>query len=217
MAANFWETAWAERRIGFHQPEVNADLVSEAPWFLDDRPHRVLVPLCGKTVDMAWMAARGHEVVGVELTEQGAHEFFADRGLTPTASSVGAFTALRAGAITILRGDIFDLHTADEAPFDRIWDRAAMIALPPDLRPRYQAQMADLVGAGATMLLNVLEYDPTRMTGPPFSVPAAEVEAAFAGLPVTLLARADQMDDRWRERGHSWMTRHLYRVGAAGR
>lgn len=217
MAANFWETAWAERRIGFHQPEVNADLVSEAGWFLDDKPHRVLVPLCGKTVDMAWMAARGHEVVGVELTEQGAHEFFADRGLTPTASSVGAFTALRAGAITILRGDIFDLHTADEAPFDRIWDRAAMIALPPDLRPRYQAQMADLVGAGATMLLNVLEYDPTRMTGPPFSVPAAEVEAAFAGLPVTLLARADQMDDRWRERGHSWMTRHLYRVGAAGR
>lgn len=217
MAANFWETAWAERRIGFHQPEVNADLVSEAPWFLDDRPHRVLVPLCGKTVDMKWLAARGHEVVGVELTEQGAHEFFADRGLTPTASSVGAFTALRAGAITILRGDIFDLHTADEAPFDRIWDRAAMIALPPDLRPRYQAQMADLVGAGATMLLNVLEYDPTRMTGPPFSVPAAEVEAAFAGLPVTLLARADQMDDRWRERGHSWMTRHLYRVGAAGR
>ena len=217
MPANFWETAWAERRIGFHQPEVNADLVSEAGWFLDDKPHRVLVPLCGKTVDMAWMAARGHEVVGVELTEQGAGEFFADRGLTPTATPAGAFTALRAGGITLLRGDIFDLATAGEAPFDRIWDRAAMIALPPEVRRRYQDHMAALVGAGATMLLNVLEYDPTRMQGPPFTVTAAEVETAFAGLPFTLLDRADQMDDRWRERGHTWMTRHLYRVGGTGR
>lgn len=216
MPANFWETAWAERRIGFHQPEVNEDLRSQAGWFLDGGPHRVLVPLCGKTVDMAWMAAQGHEVVGIELTEQGVNEFFADQGLTPSVTTAGRFTAYRAGRVTILRGDVFDLATAGEAPFDRIWDRAAMVALPPDLRTRYQAMIGALVADGAVMLLNVLEYDPARMQGPPFCVSAEEAEGAFVHLPVHLLDRADQMDDRWRERGHTWMTRHLYRVGPAG-
>ena len=217
MPANFWETAWAERRIGFHQPEVNADLASAAHWFLDDRPLRVFVPLCGKTVDMTWMAAMGHEVVGVELTEQGVAEFFADQGLTPSIASRGRFTAYRAGRITLLRGDVFDLPTAGEAPFDRIWDRAAMVALPPELRPPYQALLSALVTEGATMLLQVLEYDSTRMQGPPFTISPAEVEAAFFRVPIYLLDRADQMDDRWRERGHTWMTRHLYRVGPVER
>lgn len=217
MPANFWETAWAERRIGFHQPDVNEDLRAQAGWFLEGGPHRVLVPLCGKTVDMAWMAAQGHEVVGIELTEQGVNEFLAEQGLSPEVSSVGRFTAYRAGRLTILRGDVFDLATAGEAPFDRIWDRAAMVALPADLRARYQELLAVLIHEGATLLLNVLEYDATRMQGPPFSVTATEVEEAFAALPVHLLDRADQMDDRWRERGHTWMTRHLYRVGPVAR
>jgi thiopurine S-methyltransferase len=216
MGDTFWDKAWAEGRIGFHQAGVHVDLLAAAPWFLAEGPHRVLVPLCGKTVDLAWLGEQGHEVVGVELTEQGARAFFSERGLVPTEAPRGAYTALRAGRITILRGDIFDLHTAGEAPFTRIWDRAAMIALPPELRAPYQQLIAGVIASGATLLLNVLEYDATRMSGPPFCVPAAEVEAAFAHLPITLLDREDQMDDRWRERGHEWMTRHLYRVGTVG-
>jgi thiopurine S-methyltransferase len=217
MSREFWDQAWSAGRIGFHQPAVNPDLERAAPWFLDDAPHRVLVPLCGKTVDMHWLAARGHEVVGVEITAQGVEAFFAEAGLAPEVRPLGPHTAWRAGRITVLQGDIFDLAGAELLPFDRIWDRAAMIALPPELRPAYQRLLAARIEAGATLLLNVLEYDTGRMNGPPFSVAAAEVEMAFIRQHVRLLDQEDQLDDRWRERGHDWITRHLFRVEARPR
>lgn len=135
-------------------------------WDLDAQ--RVLVPLCGKSADLAWLAERGHEVTGVELSPIACEAFFAERGLEPTRDVHRAYVRWRAGRVTLLQGDIFQL----DEPFDAVWDRAALIALPPAQRGPY----ADLLRRWAPRgLLVTLVYDQSRRDGPPFSVPDEEV------------------------------------------
>lgn len=183
MEHEFWRSRWREGAIGFHEGVPNAFLVAH----LDALPPgRVLVPLCGKTEDLAYLAAHGREVIGVELVEDAARAFFAERGVTPTVAPRGALTAYTAGTITILVGDVFTVTAADVGPLAGIYDRAALIALPPDVRPRYVAHLGALAGAATPVLLVVLAYDQTKMQGPPFSVPDDEVHARYDA--VTLLA-----------------------------
>lgn len=63
---------WREGRIGWHQPDGNASL--RRHW--RGTGPRVLVPLCGKTPDLVWLAEWGNEVVGVELSEIAVQSFF---------------------------------------------------------------------------------------------------------------------------------------------
>ena len=69
--------------------------------------------------------------------------------------------------------------TGAPAPCRAWWDRAALIALPPELRPRYAAQLLELMPSGARGLLLALEYPEGEMQGPPFCVEPAEVRELF--------------------------------------
>ena len=62
MDANFWEKRWETGQIGFHLAEVNPLLVRHHH-VLPPRA-RVFVPLCGKSLDLVWLAKEGHAVVG---------------------------------------------------------------------------------------------------------------------------------------------------------
>src|SRR5688572_17571248 len=106
MTTEDWLARWREGRIGFHEGKPNAQLEHQVAHLGERRT--VLVPLCGKAEDLAYLAARGHTVVGVELAEDAVRQFFVEHGLTPAVSSRGPFTAYTAGAITLLAGDIFD-------------------------------------------------------------------------------------------------------------
>ncbi len=85
MDPAFWQERWKNQDIGFHQPEFHALL--QKYWSrLDLRPGSpVFVPLCGKSLDMVWLAQQGHRVIGAELSELAIDDFFAERGLDPTA------------------------------------------------------------------------------------------------------------------------------------
>ena len=166
MQNDLWRTRWRDGDTRWHEGKPNAFLARFA-----DRLHgRVLVPLCGKSEDLAFLAARGHDVVGVELVEDGARAFFAEHGLTPDVRG-NVYTS---GRITIVVGDFFEVAVE---PCDSVFDRAALIALPPDLRTRYVERVRALAPRG---LLVTLEYPPGAWQGPPFAVMETEVRALYA-------------------------------------
>ena len=177
MEADFWHSRWQEGRIGFHQPDVNSFLKEHWPTL--PKQSRVFVPLCGKSLDMLWLASQGHRVIGVELSEIAAQEFFAEQSVQPNVEQCGNFVSYSANNVTILCGDFFDLSTADLDGIAAVFDRAALIALPKKIRQRYAEYLRKLLPDGCQLLLVGMEYDEAALSGPPFNVPWAEISTLF--------------------------------------
>src|SRR4051812_3920329 len=192
-----WLGRWREGRTAFHEGRPNDLLVRHAARLAGRR--RVLVPLCGKSEDLAFLAARGHDVIGVELAEPAVQAFFAEHDLAPSVARRGPFVAYEvgpgavpvnpgaaataeptAGADALLAGDFFAL-TEELGPFDAVYDRAALIALPVELRAPYVARLRALVPAGAPAVVITLEYDQAAMTGPPYAVLEPELRTLYEG------------------------------------
>lgn len=187
MQAAFWHKKWADNQIGFHQSQVNPYLQAHWPALQLAPGSRVLVPLCGKSLDLLWLAGQGHQVRGVELSAQAIEAFFAGNGLQPEVSRQGQFEVWRSGEIELWCGDIFDLQTADLAECAGLYDRAALIALQQEMRSSYLQLLGKGLPAGAQGLLVTLEYDQARIDGPPFSVAEREVREGYADWQVDAL------------------------------
>jgi thiopurine S-methyltransferase len=213
MKAEYWLSRWQAGQIGFHRAEVNPRLVEQHRFLSESL--RVLVPLCGKSTDLEWLAVQGHEVVGIELSELAAEAFFSERGFVPERRSRGAFRELRHGAVTILVGDFFDATSELLGAIDGAYDRAATIALPADLRGRYAAHLQGLLPPKSRLLLVTLHYDAEG--GPPFSVSPDEVAAAYAGQQLTSLASVDAREDAPGPvgRGASFVHENVYLIEIA--
>ncbi len=186
MEEQFWRARWDAGQIGFHQSEVHEDLVREGARWLGEQPGAVLVPLCGKSLDLLWLAERA-PVLGVELVEAAVAAFFAERGLSASRATTGAYTAWTAPELprlTLLQGDIFALESLGErlSTITHVWDRAALVALPRDARAAYAANLSRLL-PGARLLLNTFDIGPDEGHGPPFSVTSEEVATLYAGRP----------------------------------
>jgi thiopurine S-methyltransferase len=175
MDRTFWLERWQKREIGFHQPKVQPALVKYWPALNIAKGATVLVPLAGKSLDMIWLAEQGYHVIGVELSELAVEEFFAEQNLTPNVRKVGQFAVSWAGNIELWRGDFFALMPADLPPIAAAYDRAALVAMPDDMQPRYANKLADLVPVGAPILLIGLDYNRNEMKGPPFAIPQSEI------------------------------------------
>ncbi len=219
MEPDFWHERWKLGQTGFHQDAVHDDLVQHANWLLGGGPKRLLVPLCGKSRDLHWAGAQGHRVTGVELSPVAARAMYQEQGLPFDESSVGPFGRVGSTDVSVLTGDVFALQpdilrsTLGDLP-DRLWDRAALVALRPDQRPRYLQALRRVLAPGARVLLNSLVYDPTLHDGPPWSVDEPEVRALWEDAQVDLVDRVDvlEQEPRWKERGHQWFRRDLYHI-----
>jgi thiopurine S-methyltransferase len=179
MEEEFWLDVWRRQHTGFHQQSVNAALRDFWPHLGLAAGDAVFVPLCGKSGDMIWLRAQGHPVVGVELSPLAAAAFFSENGLTPERRRQGSFEVAEAGGIRILCGNFFDLTPDDLAGVKAVYDRAALVALPREMRDGYAARMAEILPPGTQMLLVTLEYPQEDMEGPPFSVPLEEVQRLY--------------------------------------
>jgi thiopurine S-methyltransferase len=210
MKPEYWLERWQEDRIGFHRADANPRLVEH--YRALNETIRVLVPLCGKSVDLEWLAVHGFEVVGIELSEKAAEAFFAERSIVPERSQRGPFVEYRHSTISILVGDFFAADPEQLEYFDAVYDRAAMIALPPELRRRYVAHLPKLLSPKAKLLLITLNYDAEG--GPPFAVSPEEVAASYPHARITELgsydARADTPGPL--ERGASWVHENVHLV-----
>ncbi|MCB9777063.1 MAG: thiopurine S-methyltransferase [Alphaproteobacteria bacterium] len=202
MDREFWLSRWEEGRIGFHQGEVHPDLRTFLDQWLDESHHRILVPLCGKSVDIPFLAGRGHEVAGVEIAPAAVVAFHDEQRLHPFVDEDGPFRVFTSPGITVFCGDFFDLDPEICGTFDRVWDRAALVALDAPRRARYVARLRELLRPGAQVLLNRFTYDQAIMDGPPWSVSDDEVETLWAGADIQLLQRVDAIDQvHFRELG----------------
>jgi thiopurine S-methyltransferase len=190
MEPEFWRDRWDSGRIGFHLAKPNPRLVEHWKDVAAPSIRRVLVPLCGKSLDLAYLADQGLEVVGVELVEAAAQAFFAERGVVPDVTTVGPFTRYASGPIAILVGDFFEA-TAERlgGVFDAAFDRAALIALPPEMRARYVATLRSLLRPHAPILLVLLDHG--TPSGPPFAIREEEARALHADARVECLGRVD--------------------------
>jgi thiopurine S-methyltransferase len=178
MDANFWHQKWERGDIGFHQNATNPLLLAHFEKLTLAKGSRVFVPLCGKTRDLAWLLACGYRVVGAELSEIAISELFKELNVTPEISKTGQLTRYRAQNIDILAGDIFAVSADQLGLIDAIYDRAALVALPAQLRERYASHLITITGA-APQLLIAYEYDQRLMECPPFSVSADEIKRHY--------------------------------------
>lgn len=211
----FWIERWKEQMIGFHQDAFNPLLQRLWPELGVAPGGSVLVPLCGKSLDMLWLRDQGLSVTGVELSEIAIEAFFSENGLTPERRGQGTFARCEVPGLRILCGDFFDLDARLLGEIQAVYDRASLIALPPPMRRRFVDKLNAVLPADASMLLITVEYPQDQMSGPPFSVEQAEVEALFAPQwDLQLLYREDVIGDepRFRSRGLSRMFECVYRL-----
>ena len=201
-----WLERWREGRIGWHEEGGNASLKKH--WRAEGK--RVLVPMCGKTVDMLWLEEQGNSVVGVELADIAARAFFEENGLhyTVVDSALPAYTA-EDRDITIYCGDLFEF---EDAGYTGWYDRGAFVATPAEQRPAYAERINALLAPDAYRLLITLEYDDDIATGPPFSITRDEILRYWPDLQE--VERYDDIDNgppKFRDAGLKEMFESIWR------
>ncbi len=195
MKHDFWHQRWSEGRIGFHQADFNPYLKKYWQLLSLAADDRVFVPLCGKSKDMLWLREQGHEVIGVELNASACEAFFAENGAEPECNQKSGFVVRSVDGVELMCGDFFSLNTEDLRDVGAVYDRAALIALPQEMRIQYAEHLTQILPKGVQILLITLEYDGDG--GPPFSVQGSEVERLFgAAFEIECLERTQPDDPR---------------------
>lgn len=183
MEPKFWQDRWQEGKIGFHKSEPNPIITKYFSTLGLKEGARVFVPLCGKSLDIPWLAQQGFKVVGAELSEIAVSDFFKEGGLEPTITEIGPLKKFSAPSIDIFLGNIFDLSKdvllAHAGAIDGIYDRAALVALPLDIRTRYSAHLRAMTDT-APQLLSCFEYDTNLIDGPPFCIAKQDIVHQYA-------------------------------------
>jgi thiopurine S-methyltransferase len=210
MQLGDWDARWRDGRIGWHQSKVTGALEEYGAQVLGSDPGRVLVPLCGKTLDLVFLAENAEAVVGVEYVEQAVQEFFDEQGLSPDVDG-GPPIRYSAENYLLFASDIFLIDAENTGVIDAVFDRAALVALEPDVRIEYAAHLRSILPGGARILLVTFDYDQRTMNGPPFAVSDPEVTELFGeGFEIEHLRTRDVLDDQFRKRGLATMTESTF-------
>ncbi|SIN84031.1 thiopurine S-methyltransferase [Salinivibrio sp. ES.052] len=184
MEQEFWHRRWAENQIGFHRDSVHPMLIRHWSALTPRSDEMVLVPLCGKSIDLNWLAEKHAHVVGVELSDIAVRSFFSENLYTPQVHRApSGHVHYCFDELELISGDFFTAHLT---PAPLIYDRAALVAMPPSMRAHYVDRVRELLAPGGRLLLITLFY-PQVDNSPPFSIDTSIVEKAFAGLNITLL------------------------------
>lgn len=213
MKKEFWLERWAREEIGFHENEVNAYLIQY--WHALHLAHdsAVFVPLCGKSADLQWLREQGHPLLGVELSRIAVQAFFTENGYLANVVRSEKFERYEANGIRILCGDFFDLGRDDMGGVKAVYDRAAMVALPPEMRERYVKHLLSILPPAAQILLVTFDYPQAEMQGPPFALSAEEVTALYREhAEIRLLAQIDVLpqNPRFQKRGLTRLQESIY-------
>ena len=167
------------------------------------------MPLCGKSLDLGWLLSRGYAVAGAELSELAITQLFAELGMEPSISDIGKLRRFRGEKIDLFVGDIFDLSREILGPVDAVYDRAALVALPETIRPRYTTHLKAITRMAPQLVIGY-EYDQTVVAGPPFSVTSDELRRHYSGdYTLKLLARLEVPGGL---KGKCPATEHIWRL-----
>jgi thiopurine S-methyltransferase len=209
MDAGFWHNRWQMNQTGWHESTVNPLLITHFPSLNVPPGGRVLVPLCGKSLDLGWLLSRGYAVAGAELSELAVTQLFAEFGMEARISEFGKVSLFQGEKIDIFVGDLFDLSREILGPVDAVYDRAALVALPEPIRARYTAHLKAITALAPQLVIGY-EYDQTVVPGPPFSVTSDELHRHYSeGYTLTQLARVDVPGGL---KGKCPATEHIWRL-----
>jgi thiopurine S-methyltransferase len=191
MKHDYWHNKWESNQIAFHNDTVHPMLAQH--WFdLNLKSEaRIFVPLCGKTRDIAWLLSLGHHIVGSELSEIAVEQLFVEMSIQPKVFQLDNLIHYTAPNIDIYVGDIFNLTAEQVGTIDATYDRAALVALPSEMRVRYSHHLNEIT-QHAVQCLICFEYDQDRLNGPPFSISEQElIQHYSAYYQLESLARVD--------------------------
>ncbi|MBU1210471.1 MAG: thiopurine S-methyltransferase [Alphaproteobacteria bacterium] len=214
MEPSFWHERWHKGDIGFHRDAAHTALDSHWSALGIAPPAVVFVPLCGKSLDMAWLAGKGYRVLGVELSQFAIDAFFDSQNLTPTTRRQGAFTVSAAGPYELWCGDLFALPADALHEIAAVYDRASLVALPPATQSAYADWLPRMTGK-APILLVGLAYDESEMDGPPFSIPQNRIRQLLgANYDIDVLSDEDVMQANagMKKRGLTALQETVYRA-----
>lgn len=178
MDREFWFERWEKKQIAFHLEKPNAMLVKHFSELGLAPGARVLVPLCGKSLDVRWLLEQGYKVVGVELSELAIDALFSELAIVPMKVNEDSMLRFESDDIDILVGDFFETTKNLIGDVDCIYDRAALIALPIEMRTRYVQHLLKISNTAPQLMIS-LEYDQDVMAGPPFRVDSKEVRRHY--------------------------------------
>jgi len=179
MEKKYWDTKWQNKDTGWDQQKPNPFLLKYFNNLNLKTGATIFVPLCGKSIDMLWLTEQGYQVIGVELNLQACELFFTENNIPYQTNQLEKFNVLSSDKITLLSGDFFDLDKNILGQIDAIYDRAALIALPVEIRQVYAQKITNLVAPHTQILLITPCYNQQEMQGPPFSVNEDEVQDLF--------------------------------------
>lgn len=175
MDRNYWLKRWSDNETGFHNDKPHPLLVKHFKSLEIKKGTTVLVPLCGKSLDLVWIASQGHRTVGVEFSQTAAEQFFDKLKVRPDVSRTDGLQKYQSENLEIFVGDFFDTSSKHFGEISAVYDRAALVALPLDLRQRYTTHIKDITHK-ASQLLICYKYNQELMKGPPFIVSLEEVK-----------------------------------------
>lgn len=180
MNVDFWNQKWKKNEIGFHESKPNPLLVSHFGKLKLAEGSRIFLPLCGKTLDITWLLSKGYRVAGAELSKLAIEQLFIALGVEPVVTKLANAAHYSTENIDIFVGDIFELSSEIVGMVDAVYDRAALVALPEEMRKKYTKHLLDITGT-AKQILITFEYDQSQIDGPPFSISSDEVNRHYKG------------------------------------
>lgn len=250
----FWADRWNASMLGWQVIGVNRHLLKHFKYLYSDEERanyakkaqipRIVIPLCGKTHDMAFLAREGIAVVGMEGVKKAIDEFAAEQGLTgrtvpvalPPVMQTDRFKmhAVLIGAgdgeatrksppppVLIVEGDFLAISPADASgivSFAAGFDRGGIVAVQPKERPTYAKVLASLIEPGGRLLMVLTEHDPFAQgrLGPPYSIVEDEVHGLFGSdFEVKLLEKIPD-DDGAKDKGCTYFTECVYLLRRKG-
>lgn len=182
---------------------------------------RVLVPLCGKSLDLRWLTDRGHHVTGVEVSEKALRKVMQNHPQSFSKDSSHGFTIYRSESLELWQGDFLKLPVQKIQHPDVIYDKASIVALPPKMRQSYAWKVLQLCDNQTEIIVQTFEYNQDEMSGPPFSVDKEELNRHFGHrFELTLMHEQSKLEElsKFQQRGlSSYLSEKVYHLTAADR
>ena len=207
-----WQDRWKNNQIGWHKNDFNQRMIQYLPNLNLKRGDCIFVPLCGKSLDMVYLLNQGFKVVGVELSKVAIVDFFSENNIKYDTHKDGDFTIYQGENITIYQGDIFNLQTTNLAEINAIYDRAALVALNPQLRKDYTQLFNGIIKGCVVYLLLTLDYNQEKLNGPPFAVNENEVNSLFKNWTVKQLSSFNDIENevKFKNNGLTYLNKESY-------
>ena len=210
IGMEFWHNRWHTQQIGWHRTVYNDMLLKHWPTISAVAGSEVIVPLCGKSLDMLWLAEQGYSVIGLEMVEEAVKTFFEENTLPYVTEKSANHNKYTSQNFTIYQGNVFNLE-AGTLNADAWYDRAAMIAIDPSMRQAYVEQIRNQTKPGAAGLLITFAYPQEQMAGPPFALHDEHVFDLFSdGFEVECLETMSLDDDK--DRGLSSVKSTVFKI-----